>query len=301
MWAGFNKNQMVWYTGPYETFADDSYVSHGDCGQVVGPASGQLTGQGVKVKFGQNADSVDLHWSCLEDTKGFSMGTKVWWGGPSQSDKKEGWKLTAGDCGFVSGRAVEGCMAGEDPKFRVRVKFPQNSNYVPCDMSALLFTNQMPNGFTLGQQVFFIGNDYTCDNGAVWKNGTCCQLLRPARMSESSTEFDGFYLHFPGVAGKNKVVFSQIIHSNKESMQGYTLGQTVWYTGKFHQYDGGTAEKGQQGIVAGPVKSDASSIRIQFPHNKRQVRLPYADITSVKPKPASARPRSASAKGRKRK
>ena len=108
--GGHELGEQLYYTGSSKSFENGDKLTHGQSGEVVGPATGEHQGNGLKMRFPGNKVSINCSLLCLSREKtplpgGHEAGDQLYWTGLNQSFES-GDKLVHGQQGEVVGPAT---------------------------------------------------------------------------------------------------------------------------------------------------------------------------------------------------
>ena len=138
--GGYAVGEKVFHAAGSETIQEGYKVTHGQPGEVKGPATAAShVGKGVSVTFPGNKGNVSCYLTQLSRTPppplpgGYAVGDLVFYTGESQTFAS-GNKLTRGQAGKVKGHPPN-----DDPHFGkgVTVMFPGNKRNTPCNLTNL--------------------------------------------------------------------------------------------------------------------------------------------------------------------
>ena len=83
--------RTLYFTGWNQSFENGDKLTHGQSGEIVGPAAGEHQGNGLQVQFPGNKVSINclLPWLSREKPPslpgGHEAGDQLYWTGPNQS------------------------------------------------------------------------------------------------------------------------------------------------------------------------------------------------------------------------
>ena len=104
--GGHELGDQLYYTGSSQSFESGDKLVHGQSGEVVGPATCEHQGNGLKMRFPGNKDSINCALPQLSIEKpppfpgGHEIGDRLYWTGSNQSFES-GDKLVHGQQGEV--------------------------------------------------------------------------------------------------------------------------------------------------------------------------------------------------------
>jgi len=133
--GGFRLGKRLYFLGLSQTLESGDRVVHGARGEVTGPASGALAGQGLALLFKGNRHSVEFRLSQLRRKPapplpgGYRVGEKLFHNGRSQKFES-GDRLVHGALGEVTGPAIGSAKA-------LAVLFPGNKRSIECFLTHL--------------------------------------------------------------------------------------------------------------------------------------------------------------------
>ena len=132
--GGHTLGQLLFFTGYSQPFDDGDRLTHGQQGEVVGPATLEShKGKGLKMRFPGNKGVVDCHLTELSASAppplpgGHKLGQLLFFTGPSHAFD-DGDRLTHGQQGEVVGPATSEEVKGKG----LRMRFPGNKGNVAC-------------------------------------------------------------------------------------------------------------------------------------------------------------------------
>jgi len=129
--------QKLFFTGSSQTASNGEKWTHGQQGEVMGPATGEMAKNGLAMRFPGNKGDVNCYLSTLSASAppplpgGHTLGQKLFFTG-SSATASNGEKWTHGQQGEVMGPA-----AGETVKNGLVMRFPGNKGNVNCYLSTL--------------------------------------------------------------------------------------------------------------------------------------------------------------------
>ena len=137
--GGYAFGEKVYLTGTSQTFSTGNKLTHGQRGEVTGPATCEThVGKGLDVMFPGNKGNISCYLTNLSRSPppplpgGYAVGEKVYFTGYSQT-VDTGDKLTRGQEGEVMGPATHATHVGKG----LDVKFPGNKGTISCCLTNL--------------------------------------------------------------------------------------------------------------------------------------------------------------------
>jgi len=181
--GGHELGDQLYYTGSSQSFESGNKLTHGQSGEVVGPATGEHQGNGLQMLFPGNKGSINCSLPCLSREEppplpgGHETGDQLYWTGSSHSFKN-GDTLMHGQQGEVVGPATLAEHKGNG----LKMLFAGNTSWVACYLPQLSLEKPppLPGGHELGDQLYYAGSNQSFEDGDKLVHGQS-SALRPAR------------------------------------------------------------------------------------------------------------------------
>ena len=162
-------------------------------------------------------------------------------------------------------------MAPGTGKFegRLKMKFPSiKSVNLDCKLDELSRSPPptLPGGYKAGEKVYFTGLSQTFDDGDRLVHGEQGEVMGPSKKTEGN-----LLIKFPNNKGNVPCTLAELSRS-PPLPGGYKLGEKLYYIGFSQTFDDGNrVVYGEQGVVMGPKRGDASLLLIKFLNNKGNI------------------------------
>jgi len=292
--GGHDLGEQLYFTGPNHSFEDGDKLTHGKQGEVVGPATGEHQGNGLKMQFPGNKVSINCSLSNLRRERppplpgDHDLGEQLYWTGPSQSFKSAN-TLAHGQQGEVVGPAT-----GEHQGNGLKLLFTGNTGPINCYLPWLSREKPppLPGDHETGEQLYFTGPSQSFESGDKLTHGQSGEVVGPA--TTAAHQGNGLKMQFPG----NKVAINcSLPRLSREKPPplpgGHRLGDRLYYTGVNKSFKSGNKLMyGQQGAVVGPAtdKHQGNGLKLQFPGNRSSQSVNIASLSRDDPCAVSSVP-----------
>ncbi|EOD06508.1 hypothetical protein EMIHUDRAFT_218958 [Emiliania huxleyi CCMP1516] len=288
--GGHEAGDQLYYTGPNKSFENGDKLTHGQQGEVVGPATeGTHQGNGLKMLFPGNKGHVDCSLTKLVREKppplpgGHDLGDQLYYTGSNQTFKS-GDELVHGQQGEVVGPVTVGTHQGNG----LQMLFPGNKGHVNCSLLTLSREQPppLPGGHDLGEQLYFTGPNESFESGDKVVHGQQGEVVGPATGEHYG---NGLKLRFPGNKGSiNCYLYQFSVEKPPPLPGGHELGEQLYFTGPNYSFENGDkVVHGQQGEVVGPATGvhQGNGLKLLFPGNKGPINCRLLRLSVEKPPP----------------
>ncbi|EOD34521.1 hypothetical protein EMIHUDRAFT_111217 [Emiliania huxleyi CCMP1516] len=284
--GGHDLGDQLYWTGPNHSFENGDTLTHGQQGEVVGPATeGTHHGNGLQVLFPGNKGSINCYLPNLSREKpppllgGHELGDQLYYAGSNQSFKS-GNKLVHGQKGEIIGPAT-GAHQGNG----LKMLFPGNKDWVDCSLPQLSLEKPppLPGGHELGDQLYYTGSNQSFESGDKVMHGQQGEVVGPATGEHQG---NGLQLLFPGNNGWIECGLASLSHE-LSLPGGFRVGEELYFIGGgFVDEQGDKAVFGCRGSVTGPARNgDADAVSMSFSGNRGDIHC-RAEELSREPAPS---------------
>jgi len=288
--GGFEVGEELYYVGPCKTYSNGDKLMYGQKCEVICPArSKAYHGKGLEVyikgaKYTHNVHASECHRGKPDALPGgYKCGEQLYYLGPSRT-YSNGDSLKYGQRYEVVGPARSEGYVGKG----VEVQGPGNkykdtvlvSDLSPEPPAAL------PGGYSVGEQLYYLGPSKTYPNGDQITHGQLCTVAGPA--SAKAYAGKGLEVSFPDNRHNHNFFVTNLSREPPEPLPGgYSLNEKVYYLGASKTFSNGERiAYGQPIEVVGPARSEAYSgkgIEFYVPGNQINRNFFLTDVSREAP------------------
>ncbi|EOD20550.1 hypothetical protein EMIHUDRAFT_101881 [Emiliania huxleyi CCMP1516] len=258
--GGHEPGDQLYYAGSNQSFKSGNKLVHGQQGEVVGPATCEHQGNGLKMRFPGNKDSINCALPQLSIEKpppfpgGHEIGDRLYWTGSNQSFES-GDTIVHGQQGEVVGPAT-----GEHQGNGLQLLFPGNKGWIECGLASLSHELSLPGGFRVGEELYFIGGGFVDEQGDKAVFGCRGSVTGPARNGDA----DAVSMSFSGNRGDVHCRAEELSREPAPSLPGgFVLGEHLYFTGEDQIVGRGILVRGSRGEVVG-LGLEPDSLAMRF-------------------------------------